>query len=247
MLNFIRNSGSCSETRGKRQHSMRVCVVIPTYNESKAIGGLVKTVREEGFDVMVIDDGSSDNTVAIAKENGAAVITHEANKGKGASLKAGFGHALEKGYDVVVVMDGDGQHDPKDIKRFIKTAQDTGSDLVVGNRMNSPRAMPIIRQLTNKCLSILISKICGQTIPDTQCGFRLIKIKVLKNLQLISSKYEIESEILIRASKNRFKIFSIHIKSVYSGEVSTIHPIKDAIRFIRLMSDIKSEEKVRKG
>ncbi len=222
---------------------MKVCVLIPTYNESRAIGDIVSKVQKEGFDVLVVDDGSKDKTAEIAYKTGASVIAHKENRGKGASLKAGFAHALVHGYDAVVVMDGDGQHNPEDVKRFIQTVQSTDSDMVIGNRMNNPRTMPFVRRITNRWMSNLISRICGQNIPDTQCGFRFIKRRVLEKTKLISSKYETESEILIRAGRKRFKISSIPIKSVYNGEVSTIHPFIDALRFIRLVLNIKSEER----
>ena len=221
---------------------MKLCVLIPTYNESKAIGKLVTLVRKWGLDVLVVDDGSQDNTAGIAREKDAAVIEHKKNMGKGASLKAGFEYALRNGYEAVVIMDGDGQHNPEDIGRFIKSAETTDSDLIVGNRMNNPRAMPFVRRITNRWMSNYISRICGQEIPDTQCGFRLIKRRVIEKVRLISSKYETESEILIRAGRDNFKITSIPIKSVYNNEVSTIHPLVDSFRFIRLVLNIKSEK-----
>ena len=227
------------ESMGK---AMKVCVIIPTYNESSAIGDLVTKVRNSGLECLVIDDGSKDNTAEIARNMGAAVIAHYKNKGKGASLKIGFAYALQNSYDAVVVIDGDGQHDPFDIKRFIDTAKSTGADLVIGNRMTDVRTMPVIRQLTNRWMSDFISKMCGQEIPDTQCGFRLIRSNILQKMRLISSKYETESEILIKAGKNNHKIHSIPIKSIYNGEVSKIHPLKDAYRFARLVFNINKEK-----
>lgn len=222
---------------------MRVCVLIPTYNESKAIGRLVSQVKENRLDVLVIDDGSRDDTAHIARQNGAFVISHKKNMGKGASLKSGFAHAIEKKYDAIVVMDGDGQHNPADITRFIQTARSTDADLIIGNRMHDPKTMPFVRWLMNRCLSSFISRFSGMKIPDTQCGFRFIKRKTIEKIGLISSKYEIESEMLIRALRNKFKVLSIPIKSIYNGEVSTIHPIKDAYRFVRLILKMKSERR----
>jgi glycosyltransferase involved in cell wall biosynthesis len=220
---------------------MKICILIPTYNESKAIGDLVASIRKYNLDVVVVDDGSKDNTADIAKENGAAVIIHKKNKGKGASLKTGFKHTLENGYEATIVIDGDGQHDPGDIERFIQTAQSTGADFIIGNRMEDPATMPWVRRLTNRWMSKFISDICGQYIPDTQCGFRFIRSNLLRSVDLISSKYETESEILIRAGRRKFKIASLPIKSTYKGEVSMIHPVKDALRFIRLILTIKLE------
>ena len=220
---------------------MKVCVLIPTYNESRAIGGLVSNVIKEGHDILVVDDGSSDNTAAIAIEKGANVIKNKNNMGKGASLKTGFAYALQYKYDAVIVMDGDGQHKTEDIKRFIQAALTGSADLIVGNRMRRAKSMPLIRWATNRCLSGIISRITGQHIPDTQCGFRLIKRRLLEKVNLMTSKYETESEILIRAGKKNFKIDSLPIDSIYNGEVSRIHPLIDAFRFTRLILKINRE------
>jgi len=220
---------------------MNICVVIPTFNESRAIGGLVTRIRNAGYDVIVVDDGSLDKTVDIARESGAFVITHKENQGKGATLKQGFAYAIGMAYDAVVIMDGDGQHNPKDIPRFVEAAESSGADMVIGNRMENARSMPAIRWMTNKWMSNSISKISGCYIPDTQCGFRLIRRELLEKIKLSTSKYDTESEILIKAGKAGYKMVSIPIKSVYSGEVSTIHPVKDGLRFLRLLHTIDKE------
>ncbi|MBL7069416.1 MAG: glycosyltransferase family 2 protein [Candidatus Omnitrophica bacterium] len=224
---------------------MKTCVLIPTYNEAKTIGELVNRVRKEGFDIVVVDDGSSDDTAQIARQVGATLITHSENKGKGASLKTGFQYVLKNDYDAVIIMDGDGQHSPHDIRRFIDTVRSTNADLIVGNRMDSTKSMPFVRRATNKWMSGFLSRICGQEIPDTQCGFRLIKKDVLKKIKLNTSKYETESEILIRAGKKGFKIGSIPIKSIYNNEISSIHPLIDACRFARLIVSIFLERLIK--
>ena len=214
---------------------MKICVLIPSYNESKTIGRMVKDLRRLGLVVYVVDDGSSDKTAQIAHQEGAIVVTHETNKGKGASLREGFGHILKKNFDAVMVMDGDGQHDIKDVDSFVKVAEETNADMVIGNRMYDTTAMPYIRVCTNRFMSKLLSWMCKQYVPDSQCGFRLIKRQVLERVKLESSKYEIESELIIKAARAGFKIESVPIKTVYQGENSRINPILDTLRFIRLM------------
>lgn len=211
---------------------MKICVIIPSLNESNSIAELVKKIIELKLDVLVIDDGSQDNTSEIARNSGARVIRNEVNEGKGASLSKGFRYCLENGYDALITMDGDGQHSPDDLPAFIRSA-DSDNSIIVGNRMKNSRNMPLVRLLTNKFMSWLISKVAKQRIPDTQCGFRLIKRQVLEKIQLSTSRYEAESEILIKASRLGFKIGSVPIKSVYRGEVSKINPITDTIRFIK--------------
>ena len=129
-------------------------------------------------------------------------------------------------------MDGDGQHSPSDIAAFVACYQKTNADIVSGNRMHNPQGMPLVRLGTNRLMSWLISLFCRQNIPDTQCGFRLIKTKVLKVIKLESSDFEIETEVLIKASKKGFKIASVDIQTIYSNEVSKIQPVRDTFRFI---------------
>ena len=212
---------------------MKICVIIPTYNESKDIGGLIKKIRQLGLDVLVVDDGSNDKTSEIARTNAAAVLRNEVNQGKGASLIRGFEYALENGYEAVITMDGDGQHLTEDIPCFMRVAEHSDSAVFVGNRMNQKKDMPLIRILTNKFMSWLISGIIKQRIPDTQCGFRLIKREVMGKWNLETDRYEIESEILIQAFRLGYKIESVPIKTVYSREKSQINPFVDTLRFIR--------------
>jgi len=214
---------------------MRTCVIIPTYNESKAIAGLIGQIRQLGLDVISIDDGSTDDTVKIAEASGAIVLRNESNLGKGASLIKGYNYAIAQGFDAVISMDGDGQHSCVDIKAFIQKAETSQSAVIVGNRMETTKNMPALRILTNRFVSKIISIITKQHIPDTQCGFRLLKKEVLAKLNLSTSKYEIESEVLIKAARLGFKIESIPIQTIYSGQKSQINPFVDTLRFLRFI------------
>jgi len=214
---------------------MKTCIIIPTYNESKAIFRLVTQVRNQGFDILVVDDGSVDDTSSLAREAGAVVLKSQVNQGKGASLIKGFNYALSHGYEAVVTMDGDGQHLPEDIPYLIRLAEHSDSGLIIGNRMSRTKEMPRLRLATNMLMSWLISWASGQNIPDTQCGFRLIKQEVIKKLALGTTKYETESEVLIKASRLGFRIESVSIKTVYAGEKSQINPFVDTFRFLRFI------------
>lgn len=214
---------------------MKTCVIIPTYNEAKAIGELVKQIRSQDLEVVVVDDGSQDNTHRIAQDSGATVLKNQSNEGKGASLIRGFNYALSKYFDAVITMDGDGQHEVSDIPYFIRLAAYSKSGVFIGNRMHRPKSMPRLRLLTNKLMSWMISKIAKQKIPDTQCGFRLIKKEVLEKVNLKTRKYETESEVLIRASGLGFTIESVPIKTIYKGNKSQINPFIDTLRFIRFI------------
>lgn len=220
---------------------MKPCIIIPTYNEAKTIAGIIKQIRAQNLDVVVIDDGSQDNTSLLAQENGAVVIKNTSNQGKGASLIRGFDYALNNNFDTVITMDGDGQHLPNEIPYFVGWAQNSGNYIFIGNRMTKTNNMPWIRAFTNQFMSWFISVIAKQRIPDTQCGFRLIKKEALKNIQLKTSRFETESEILIKASHKGYKIESLPIGTIYNKEKSQINPVLDTIRFVRFVFNILTD------
>jgi glycosyltransferase involved in cell wall biosynthesis len=211
---------------------MKIAVVIPAHNEAQAIGPLVEAVRALGYDCIVIDDGSVDRTNAVAAQAHAVVLKTAVKSGKGNALKLGFGYVLDHGYEALIAMDGDGQHSPSDIPAFVACYQNTKADIISGDRMRNPQGMPPVRLVTNYFMSWLISLFCRQHIPDTQCGFRLIRSKVLEVIKLESSDFEIETEVLIKASKKGFKIASVGIQTIYRDEVSKIQPVRDTFRFI---------------
>ncbi|MEE9499806.1 MAG: glycosyltransferase family 2 protein [Candidatus Omnitrophota bacterium] len=215
---------------------MKACVLIPSYNVEQTIGDVVRKIKEMGLEVIVVDDGSTDDTERRASENNAIVIRHIKNLGKGASIKEGFDYMLRMtNFDTIIIMDGDGQHNPNDIQKFISRAQECDDDIIIGNRMALTKNMPFVRLATNKVMSFLLSAMCKQRIPDTQCGFRLIKREILRKIKFESNKYDLESEILIKASRMKFKIASVPIETIYRNELSRIHPVKDTIRFAGLL------------
>ena len=211
---------------------MKSCVLIPTYNEAGTIGAITKELKGRGLTVYVVDDGSTDETAGIAALQGAVVIAHDKNKGKGASLIEGFGRILKEDFDAVLIMDGDGQHATMDVDNFFEKMAETGADIVIGNRMLDTASMPVLRKITNRIMSRVIANMCRQEIPDTQCGFKLVKRSVLESIKFEFSNFEIESEILLKAAKKGFKIESVPVKTVYRDETSKIKPIFDTIRFL---------------
>ena len=212
---------------------MNICILIPVYNEAKNIGTLVKAVSAKGLDVIVIDDGSSDGSGELARQQGAFVIRHIERHGKGHALQSGFECILERGYEALIIMDGDGQHAVDDLEKFLNHPYLTAKCVITGNRMHDPKEMPWVRFLTNHFMSFMISLACRQKIPDTQCGFRLIGRDVLKALEITCDGFEIETEILIKASKKGFPIYSVPIKTIYEDEESKISPLRDTFRFVK--------------
>ena len=212
-----------------------VAAVIPAYLEEKHIADVVRRTLQQLDHVVVVDDGSSDATAKNGRDAGAEVIVHEHNLGKGESIKSGFRHWLERGFEYVVILDGDGQHLPEEIDRFLAVASPATAQLVVGTRMNDVREMPFVRRAVNRYMSLKISRLCGQGIPDTQCGFRMVHRSIIPDLLGGTERFDYETEMLILASWAGCHIASVPITTVYSDEVSSIHPIRDTLRFFKLM------------
>ncbi|MFA6142445.1 MAG: glycosyltransferase family 2 protein [Candidatus Omnitrophota bacterium] len=211
---------------------MNFCVLIPSFNEANTIGGLVIDLNRRGITTYVVDDGSTDKTFSIARDAGAIVVKHSVNRGKGAAIREGFRHILKKGFDAVLVMDGDNQHEVNSINDFLLKMNETGADIIIGNRMIDASAMPYIRKITNSFMSWLIYRVSSQKVPDSQCGFRLIKRGVLENVSLESDNFQIESELIIKAARKGFRIESVPIRAIYGDEKSKINPITDTFRFV---------------
>ncbi|HME87671.1 MAG TPA: glycosyltransferase family 2 protein [Chthoniobacterales bacterium] len=217
-----------------------IAAVIPAYHEEKHIAGVVRRMRQKLDDVLVVDDGSRDKTAERAREAGAEVIVHSQNRGKGETIKTGLRHWLDRQVDFVIILDADGQHRPEEIDRFLVAAVAADRPkLILGNRMNDLSSMPLVRRIVNRWMSRRISALCGQEIPDTQCGFRMLHRSVIPELLGGAARFDYETEMLIIASRKGFRIHSVPISTVYSDEVSSIHPIRDTMRFFSLMGRYK--------
>ncbi len=211
------------------------CVIIPGYNEAGHIGGVVSDLVAAGHPVVVVDDGSSDGTVEEAERAGAMVLRHETNKGKGAALQTGFDYARREGFEYVVTMDADGQHVPEDVTRFVKTYVDTDVPVLVGNRMDDPRGMPLVRKWTNRFMSWLLSRKMGQYVPDTQNGFRLYRCDVLEYVRSSSRGFAAESEVLLNLAAAGIRIGSVPVRIIYGDEKSKIRPVSDTMLFFAML------------
>ena len=196
----------------------------------------MRRTRDKIDNVLVVDDGSNDKTAERAREAGAEVIVHPQNRGKGEAIKTGLRHFLNRQFDWVFILDADGQHRPEEIDRFLAAAVSaTEPKLILGNRMNDVSSMPLVRRIVNRYMSKKISRVCRQDIPDTQCGFRMLHRQLIPDLLEGADRFEYESEMLIIASRKGFRIDSVSISTVYSDEVSSIHPVRDTLRFFKLM------------
>lgn len=210
-------------------------ILIAAYDEETKIGGVVRGVRSKGYPVLVIDDGSSDRTAERARAEGAEVLRSNVNGGKGASIRKGIEHFLIGDKQVLILMDADGQHDPSDLEAFLEALSAEKLDFIVGNRMGDPGRMPFVRRITNRILSAIVSRAAGQIILDSQCGYRAIRREAVRRMTLKTSRYEIESEMLLQASQLGYAIGNVPVRCIYGNEKSRIRPFRDTLRFIRFI------------
>ena len=214
---------------------MKIGVIIPAFNEAETIPHLIKHLLPLVNEVVVVDDGSTDNTAEEAKAKGAQVLRHPKRMGKGAALRTGFQYALNEGFHAVITMDADGQHDWREIPRFIQASREGEAGIIIGNRMGDVHNMPVVRLWTNRVTSWLISCLSHQRIEDSQSGYRLIMTKVLRDVKLVTSNFDTESEILVKASRQGYRMQSIPIRTIYLDESSKIKPLLDTFRFAKLV------------
>ncbi len=216
---------------------MTLGAILPALNAARFLPDVIGQIRalHPELRTLIVDDGSTDETAEVARQAGAEVIVHEVNQGKGQALKTGYAWALENGLDYVFTMDSDGQHLPAEMAGFLEQAQEGNFDIVVGTRMAQTENMPWIRLKTNQFTSWVISRLAGCTIPDSQNGYRLYRTECLRGIKLKTSRYDSESEILVRLARRGFTIGSTPITTVYGDEESSINPFVDTGRFFRLV------------
>lgn len=218
-------------------------ILIPAYQEGRRIGAVVREVLPFAPRVVVVDDGSADDTAAAARAAGAEVLVHTVNQGKGAALQTGFNYAREQGAQYVLTMDGDGQHAPSDIPIFLEAFASGKWPVIVGNRMDNTEKMPLVRRLTNRFMSWLLSRKMGQRVPDTQNGFRLYRTDVIPDMPDGDARFAAESEILLLLARCGVAIGAVPVQVIYGDERSKIRPVRDTLRFMRMLRTVDSKSK----
>jgi glycosyltransferase involved in cell wall biosynthesis len=201
---------------------MKTLVVVPCYNEGKHIGKVVGKLKKYKLDILVVDDGSNDGCCNDISSKGVRVVRLKKNKGKGIALATGFSYAVKKNFDAVVTIDADGQHNPSDIRKFLENYGK--AEIIIGKRALDTKHMPLSRVIANKLSSLILSFVCGQKIPDSQSGFRLVKTSVLRSIKIEENGYMAETELLIKASRKGFRIGHVPIETIYGRETSHINP-----------------------
>jgi len=206
--------------------------LVPALDAAGTIAGVVEGALRHVGRVVVVDDGSTDDTGAVAASAGAEVIAHPENMGKGDALMTGFGYASSNGYDVVVTLDADGQHDPGEIPKLLD-ALETGADIAVGARLGEKENIPRARYYTNLVGVTCISWRAGCRIDDTQSGFRAYRVGSLSGITPATHGFETETELLIKVGRRGGTILSVPVRAIYSETAlrrSHFRPVKDTYR-----------------
>jgi len=207
----------------------KICVLIPAYNAQETLGSVLKKIEPLKMDTLVVNDGSSDETKRVASENGAQLLEHSLNLGKGAALQTGFQYILQKDYQVVITLDADGQHDPSEIPSLLKIFQNVKPDILIASRAAEFGKMTFLRRFWNRLGVKAVARLCHSDITDSQSGFRLIRTKVLKEVDFSTSRFETELELLIKACKKGFSVLSVPINTQQVDGTGSSHfrPVAD--------------------
>ncbi|MCC6751022.1 MAG: glycosyltransferase family 2 protein [Deltaproteobacteria bacterium] len=209
--------------------------VVPAYNAASSLSAVVTGVREQGLPVLVVDDGSTDDTAQVAHAAGAEVLRHPRNRGKGSALSSGFRWALARGARGVLTLDADSQHAPSEIPKFAVAAED--ADLVLGRRRLAWGEIPTSSFVGNHISTFFISLFCGKRLFDTQSGFRYYGRRLLTSVPLHDGRFETETELLMRACLLGLRVRWVPIQTIYQSgpHLTHFHRLHDTLRVMRVV------------
>jgi glycosyltransferase involved in cell wall biosynthesis len=220
----------------------KVIAAIPAYNEEKYIGTIVLRARQYVDEVIVADDGSTDQTAEVARLAGASVIRHPQNKGYGASVQALLAEAKKRRPDVLVLLDADAQHNPDEIPDLIKPILD-GYDLVIGSRERQRVSIPVYRRLGQRVLSYFSHILSGKNIADSECGFRAFSPKAVAELRLKQEGMAISAETIAAAADKGLKVTQTPVSAIYTEDGSTLRPMTHGLGNLAQIANMISERR----
>lgn len=213
-----------------------VSIAIPAYKAEKELQEFLPKLLDyvPNNQVTVLLDGIYDNAEGVCRELGVEVLVHEQNQGKGAALTSLFSH-LQDHSEWIITMDADGQHLPEELQNFTDAIQSVSKpdSILIGSRPRNRSTMPLLRRFSNGTTSAFLSLVSGRKILDSQCGFRAYRSSVVSEIECISTRFEMESEILLRAAAKGYTFQNIPVSTHYNGETSHISHVKDTLRWIR--------------
>jgi len=221
----MKGSGSHNRDKG---HKISVLAGIPAYNEAKYIGSIILQARQYVDEVIMVDDGSTDNTARIAELAGATVIRHDENRGYGAAVQSILAEAKKRNPDVLVLLDADAQHNPNEIPILIKPVSE-GFDLVIGSREAQKDKTPRYRRIGKKVILRSTRLASKANIADSECGFRAFSQRAISELELKESGMAVSAETTVRAAEKNLKITEVPISNIYTKDGSTLNPIRHGI------------------
>jgi len=227
---------------GSPQQPQRILALIPAYNEQNQIDKVVCGVLAQGLPVLVVDDGSTDSTAARAESAGAMVLRQGKNQGKGRALRRGFAWALDQGYEAIITLDGDNQHDPAEIPRFLELAAREPFDLIIGARNFDD--MPWTRYTMNLLGRWTFSRLMGRPMPDNQSGYRWLSRRLAEaTLAGEEEGYEFEVEMIVICLRHGYELGWVPIRTIYNGEPSHINHVRHVFQYVRLLWRVRRQMK----
>ncbi len=218
----------CGLEASGTEHKVRVLAGIPAYNEASCVGSVVLQAGQYADEVIVVDDGSTDDTAAVAGLAGAAVIRHGENRGKGSAIQSILAEARKRKPDALVLLDADSQHDPHEIPALIKPVLE-GYDLVIGSREAQREKTRAYRRLGQKVLLHATRLASRSNITDSESGFRALSAKAIDELELKENGFAIESEMIASAASKRLRITEVPISNIYVRDGSTLNPVRHGV------------------
>ena len=214
-----------------------IIALIPAYNAAPFVGEVIRSASAH-IPVMVVNDGSKDDTLAIAQGTDARVIDQQPNQGKGAALQRGFREAIALGVQAVITLDADGQHDPGEIPLFVERYRQTSADLIIGERDFS--RMPLVRRVSNTIGRASFSWAIGRKVRDNQSGYRLLSRRLMEVLLENPEKgFEFEMDMIVKCVKRGWQVAGVPIATIYGDEVSNIKPVDHVVHFFRMVKNTR--------
>ena len=205
--------------------AFRPAALVPAYEAEETVAAVVRGIRDRVARVLVVDDGSTDQTAAAAESAGAEVLRRGKNGGKGAAVRSGLERLLASDATHVAFVDADAQHDPADLPPLLDAAR-KGAEFVIGSRMADPDAIPAYRYRTNEIGSRILTRMTGLEVEDAQSGYRVVASEVLRKLSLSARGYIIETEILLKAARHVDRFTHVPVRAIYGGR-SHYRPFRD--------------------